>query len=368
MNVLRRVREREKGGSAVKRNQGRNIIVVGTSAGGLETLDQLVGQLPTDLPASLFLVQHMGANNSGEPLLRRLARHQAFQPKLAEDRERFKPGRIYIAPPDSHLLLKKDHVLVTKGARENRYRPAIDPLFRSAAVAHGSRVIGVVLTGMLDDGTAGLIAIKRCGGVTVVQDPRDAAYSGMPLSAIENVDVDFCVPVAQMGPLLTKLVGQSHGKSRAVPSDIRTEAVIAERVLSDVAQVNGLGDQVPYNCPNCGGVLWEMDTPGGKRYRCHTGHSYTGPALLASQSEKIEELLWISLRMFEERKNLLTSMAKTAVHPSLKRSTRQRLGETQGFIDRIRGMLLTPQSNSAEATLTRVRGVMAEPRKAKSAR
>jgi two-component system chemotaxis response regulator CheB len=247
-----RCKEREKGSGPVKRSQGRNIIVVGTSAGGLETLDRLVGQLPTNLPASLFIVQHMAPHNSGQPLLRRLSRHQAFQPKLAEDGDRFKPGRIYIGPPDSHLLLKKDRVLVTKGARENRYRPGIDPLFRSAAVAHGSRVIGVVLTGMLDDGTAGLMAIKRCGGVTVVQDPRDAAYSGMPVSALDNVNVDFCVPVAEMGRLLTKLVVQAHGKRRGVPSDIRTEAVIAERVLSDVAQVNRLGKQVPYNCPNCG--------------------------------------------------------------------------------------------------------------------
>ena len=352
----------------MRSHKGRSIVVIGTSAGGLEALDQLVGQLPTDLPASLFLVQHMAAHNSGEPLLRRLSRHQAFQPTLAVHEERFKPGRIYIAPPDTHLLLKKDRVLVTKGARENRYRPAIDPLFRSAAVAHGSRVIGVVLTGMLDDGTAGLMAIKRCGGVTIVQDPTDAAYSGMPMSALDNVDVNFCVPIAQMGPLLTKLVGQSRGKSKGVPSDIRTEALIAERVLSDVAQVNGLGDQVPYNCPNCGGVLWEIDTPGAKRYRCHTGHSYTGPALLASQSEKIEEMLWISLRMFEERRNLLTSMAKTAGHRSLRRSTIQRLGETQGHIDRIRGMLLSPQSDGAEDTLTRIKGLMAEPRKAKSAR
>jgi len=267
--------------------KGRNIIVLGTSAGGLEALDQLVGQLPTDLPASIFIVQHMAAHNSGEPLLRRLNRHKAFQPKLAEDGDRFRPGRIYIAPPDNHLLVKKDKMLVTKGARENRHRPAIDPLFRSAAVAHGARVIGVVLTGMLDDGTAGLMAIKRCGGVTVVQDPRDAAYSGMPMNALNNVDVDFCVALAEMGPLLTRLVSQLHRKSKGVPSDIRTEAVIAERVLSDVSQVNGLGDQVPYNCPGCGGVLWEMDTPGEKRYRCHTGHSYTGPALLASQSEKI---------------------------------------------------------------------------------
>src|SRR5688572_17165326 len=120
--------------------KGRNIVVIGTSAGGLEALDQLVGQLPTNLPAAVFIVQHMAAHNSGEPLLRRLRRHQAFQPKLAEDGEWFKAGRIYIAAPDSHLLVKKSTVLVTKGAAENRHRPGIDPLFRSAAVSHGARV------------------------------------------------------------------------------------------------------------------------------------------------------------------------------------------------------------------------------------
>jgi two-component system chemotaxis response regulator CheB len=339
------------------RSKGHDIIVVGTSAGGLEALDELIGQLPTDLAAAMFIVQHMAQGNSGEPLMRRLSRHKAFDVTLAKEGERFKQGRIYIAPPDNHLLLKRDRVLVRKGARENRSRPGIDPLFRSAAVAHGSRLIGVVLTGMLDDGTAGLIAIKRCGGVTVVQDPRDAAFSGMPQSALDHVDVDFCVPVADMGQLLATLVAKPHGKTKAVPRDVRTEAEIAERVLSDVAQVNGLGNQVPYNCPNCGGVLWEMDRPDAKRYRCHTGHSFTGPALLASQSEKIEEMLWISLRMFEERKNLLTTMAKTAVHRAVKSANLRRLGETQGFIDRIRSMLLAPQAQSAEDTLMRVKGV-----------
>jgi len=347
---------------------GRNIVVVGTSAGGLEALDRLVGALPTDLPACIFIVQHLALQNSGEPLLRRLNRHKAFRPKLAQDGDRYQSGRIYIAPPDHHLLVKKSHIRVTKGARENRQRPAIDPLFRSAAVAHGSRVIGVVLTGMLDDGTAGLIAIKRCGGVTVVQDPRDAAYSGMPSSALDNANVDFCVPLADMGPLLTKLVSQRHGKSTVVPSDIRTEAAIAERVLSDVSQVNGLGDQVPYNCPGCGGVLWEMDTPGEKRYRCHTGHSYTGPTLLASQSEKIEEMLWIALRMFEERKNLLVSMTKAARSGAVRRSRSQRAKETQGYIDRIRGLLTEPGSDGPGDTLTQVKALMAEPRKAKSTR
>lgn len=350
------------------RSKHRNIIVIGTSEGGLETLDELIGQLPTDLSASIFVVQHMAPDNSGEALTRRLSRHKAFGAALAREGQRFKPGRIYIAPPDNHLLLKPQTMLVRKGARENRSRPAVDPLFRSAAAVHGSRVIGVVLTGMLDDGSAGLIAIKQCGGVTVVQDPQNAAYPGMPQNALDSLEVDFCVPIGAMGQLLATLVSKPHGKSKRVPRDVRTEAEIAERVSSDVAQVNGLGTQVPYNCPNCGGVLWEMAAPAATRYRCHTGHSFTVPSLLASQSEKIEEMLWISLRMFEERKNLLNSVAGTAVGRTARSVNRQRLQQTRGYIERIRSMLLEPESQSSQDTLTRVKGLMAEPRRAKSAR
>jgi two-component system chemotaxis response regulator CheB len=180
--------------------------------------------------------------------------------------------------------------------------------------------------------------------------------------------VDYCVTLSEMGPLLTALVSQRQGKSKAVPEDVRAEALIAERVLSDISQVNTLGEQVPYNCPGCGGVLWKIDGPGEKRYRCHTGHSYTGLALLASQSEKIEEMLWISLRMFEERKNLLASLAQDSADPTIKRKKRQEVLETEGYIDRIRAMLLDPRSDRPEDRLTRVKALMAEPRKAKSAR
>jgi two-component system chemotaxis response regulator CheB len=339
-------------------SKGRNIIVIGTSSGGLEALDKLISQLPTDLPASIFIVQHMASENTGAALLQRLGRHKAFGCKLAKDGEFFKPGRIYIAPPDSHLLVKKTKVMVTKGARENRSRPGIDPLFRSAAVTHASRVIGVILTGMLDDGTAGLIAIQKCGGITVVQDPKDAAYSGMPQSALHNLKVDYCLPISGMGRLLETLTRERPDKNKPIPKDIRTEAQIAERVLSDVMEVNSLGRQVPYNCPNCGGVLWEMDSPEVPRYRCHTGHSFTLPALLESQSEKIEETLWISLRMFEERKNLQNSTRDPFAA--------QRARETQIHIERIRAILLDPRT--WQHTLDRVKRSMSGTPKTKSVR
>jgi two-component system, chemotaxis family, protein-glutamate methylesterase/glutaminase len=322
---------------------GRDIIVIGTSAGGLEALDALVGQLPTNLPAAIFVVQHMAPENTGEALLHRLRKYRAFKCAIAIDGQEFRQGQVYIARPDYHLLVKRMHILVTKGARENRYRPGIDPLFRSAAAAYGPRVIGVVLTGLLDDGTAGLKAVKQCGGVTVIQDPKDAAYGEMPQSALNNAEVDHCVPIAGMGALLERLVRQNPGKRHAVAKDIQTEALIAERVLSDVSRVNGLGEQVPYNCPNCGGVLWDLASSRGKRYRCHTGHSFTSAALLTSQTEKIEETLWVSLRMFEERKNLLNNMAQSETAASAKRSYTDKAKETQVHIERIRAMLQAPQ-------------------------
>lgn len=339
-------------------SRGHDIIVIGTSAGGLEALDALIGQLPADIPSSIFIVQHMAAENSGGALLHRLRRHTAFGCKFAEDGESFRAGRIYIARPDNHLLLKKKRLMVTKGARENRNRPGIDPLFRSAAVAFSTRVIGVVLTGRLDDGTAGLVAIKRCGGITVVQEPKDAAYPEMPESALHNLQVDHCVPIREMGALLEVLAKKHAGKSYSIPGDIRSEAKIAERVLSDVAAVDSLGQQVPYNCPNCGGVLWEMDNATVPRYRCHTGHSFTLPALLDSQSEKIEETLWIALRMFEERKNLLNSTNNSFAV--------QRAKETQIHIERIRAILLDPRT--WQHTLDRVKRMMSVTPKTKSVR
>lgn len=312
--------------------KGHHIVVVGTSAGGLEALDDLAGQLPVALPASIFIVQHMAPESTGHALLNRLRKHEAFQCRLAENRQSIEVGTIYIAPPDNHLLLKENEMLVTKGARENRYRPGVDPLFRSAAVAYGSSVIGIILTGLLDDGTAGLMAVAKCGGVTVVQDPKDAAYPDMPQSAMDHMNVDYCVPISQMGRLIETLVREPSAK-----------ATIAERVLSDVAQVSGLGGQVPYNCPNCGGVLWEMKRSDLRRYRCHTGHSFTEASLLTSQSEKIEETLWTSLRMFEERKNLLNKMAQAETRFTGQNEYAERARDTEVHIERIRAMLLAPQ-------------------------
>lgn len=314
------------------------IIVVGTSAGGLDALKKLVAQLPAKLGAAVFIVQHLSADSNAEVLVATLKKAGALPCTEARDGESWQPDHIYVAPADQHLMLGKAKIMVTKGARENRSRPAIDPLFRSAAVAHGNRVIGVLLTGQLDDGTAGLVAIKRCGGTCVVQEPSDAAYPDMPENAVQNAQIDHCVPIAQMGGLLATLVKKRTSTRTRVPRDLMIEAKIAERVLSDLKSVDALGAQVPFNCPGCGGVLWEISEGSALRYRCHTGHSYTAPVLLAEQTAKIEETLWIALRMFEERKNLLSTIAKGTATAHT-RSASERAKESEIHIERIRTML-----------------------------
>jgi two-component system chemotaxis response regulator CheB len=329
------------------RTDMKRIIVVGTSAGGLDALKRLVAQLPAKLGAAVFVVQHMSADSSAAVLVATLNKAGSLACSEARNGERWRAGHIYVAPADQHMMVDKTKIMVTKGARENRSRPAIDPLFRSAAVAHGNRVIGVLLTGQLDDGTAGLVAIKRCGGTCVVQEPSDAAYPDMPANAARHAQIDHRVPIAEMGELLTTLVTKRTPPRVRVPRDIAIEAKIAERVLSDLASVDALGTQVPFNCPGCGGVLWAMSEGTTLRYRCHTGHSYTAPVLLAEQTAKIEETLWVALRMFEERRNLLSTMA-TGRPTAHARSAAERAKEAEIHIDRIRTMLrATDQPQSA---------------------
>ncbi|MFN2349421.1 MAG: chemotaxis protein CheB, partial [Thioalkalivibrio sp.] len=205
------------------------------------------------------------------------------------------------------------------------------------------------LTGYLDDGTSGMMAIKRCGGVCIAQDPTDATTPDMPKSVIANVGVDYCLPVAQMGALLSDLMSRELPANKKPPADIVIEAKIAQRVLSDLPSVEALGDQVPYNCPDCGGVLWQIAEGNILRYRCHTGHAFTSSVLLAQQTAKIEETLWVALRMFEERQNLLVTMGKNEDKKSPSSIT-QRAKDSQVHIERIRAMLKASDKGSNSST------------------
>ncbi len=290
----------------------RDIIVIGASAGGLDILKQLAAALPSDLKASIFVVWHMAPDGRG--LLASILDGAGPLPALqATNNMPIQPGHIYVAAPDHHLLVEDGRMLVTRGSKENFSRPAIDPLFRSAALAYGRRVIGVVLTGRLDDGTAGLWTIKDHGGVAVVQDPADAEVPSMPESAIRHVDVDYVVLVSEMATLLTRLSNEEIPDTSEVvmPDEVNNNEktqievrIAAEHSAFDMG-VMKLGVPSPYTCPDCHGVLLAINEGKLRRYRCHTGHAFSSDSLLAHITTKIEESLWSSIRGIEESVMLL---------------------------------------------------------------
>jgi two-component system chemotaxis response regulator CheB len=284
----------------------RDIIVLGASAGGLEALRVLLGGLPADLPAAVFVVLHVGETSS---LAAVLAPRSTLPLTRARDGERFTRGHVYVAPPGKHLLLHDDHILLRRGPRENLSRPAIDPLFRSAAATFASRVIGVILSGALSDGTAGLRAVKRCGGLAVVQEPRNAVIPAMPANALRYVDVDYVVPVAEMAALLGALSWQHPSVAPDIPRDIRLETAIAAQELADMKVDDELGKVSRFTCPECHGALWEIEDGDLVRYRCHVGHAFSADTVLASQSEEIDRLLGTLQRSHQERAALARRMA-----------------------------------------------------------
>ncbi|AEG91511.1 chemotaxis protein CheB [Ramlibacter tataouinensis] len=285
------------------------VVVIGASFGGVNALLELAAALPPDFPAIVGVVLHVGSRASILPqLLSRRGPHPAVHPK---DGEPPRPGVLYVAPPDHHLLLTPQAVRLNRGPRENYARPAIDPLFRSAALGWRERAIGVILTGDLDDGTAGLAAIKRCGGMAVVQDPQEAVGPSMPASALAHVQVDHCVRLAQLAPLLAKLVGQPARSPATVPQDLQREQALFEG-NDPMDQLAHLGEPSLLTCPDCGGGLVELKGSQPLRYRCHTGHGFTARSLEAAQQEQADHALWSSLRSLQERRLLLLRLATVA--------------------------------------------------------
>jgi len=288
-------------------SRGHDIIVVGASAGGIDPLRQLCQEFPADLPAAVFIVLHIGIRSHLADILDRRA---ALPVLTAESGAPVTPGTIYVEPPGKHLLLHDEHVLLRRGPRENMARPAVDPLFRSAAASYGSRVVGVILSGSLNDGTAGIRAIKRCGGVAVVQEPMDATEPSMPSSAIRHVAVDHIAPAADLAALLYRLAKTPAGPTPDIPLDIRVEAAIAVQELESMAIEDKLGTLSPFTCPECHGALWEIDDGSMIRYRCHVGHAYTADAVVAAGSIEIDKKMEQLLRMHRERAALMHHMAK----------------------------------------------------------
>ena len=288
-----------------------DIVVVGASAGGVEALADLAASLPADLPAAVFVVLHVPpTGTSALPDI--LSRQGPLAATHVKDGEPVELGRIYVAPPDHHVLLRTGHVHLTRGPRENGHRPAVDPLFRSAAREYGTRVIGVVLSGALDDGTAGLLAVKARGGLAVVQDPADALYPSMPASALEHARVDHVQPVPAMGALLARLIVEPAGEAPApAPADMNVEVEV-EGFSLDATEGEHPGMPSGFSCPDCNGVLWEIQDGGLQRFRCRVGHAWSPESLLIQQSEELEAALWIALRSLEERAALALKLAEPA--------------------------------------------------------
>ncbi|MGB7951700.1 MAG: chemotaxis protein CheB, partial [Candidatus Binatia bacterium] len=291
----------------------RDIIVVGASSGGVETLTTVVSGLPQDLNATLFVVLHVPAR--GESLLPQiLSRAGKLPAEHARDNEPVQKGRIYVAPPDFQLLLQDRVARLVRGPKENNHRPAIDPTFRTAARVYGARVVGVVLSGALDDGTAGLAAVKRRGGIAVVQDPKDALFPDMPRSAMEAIDIDYCLPKTEIAALLVRLSQASVTADVAPPvrEDLEMESAI--EAMEVEALENGERPGIPsvFGCPDCGGVLWELQDRGLLRFRCRVGHAFGADGLLAAQSEGLDVALWTAFRSLEETAALARRLAARA--------------------------------------------------------
>jgi two-component system chemotaxis response regulator CheB len=286
---------------------GRDIVVVGASAGGLQGVMELSRALPATLPAAVFVVIHTSPHSTGVvPHL--MSRNGHMLAGYARDEQEIEHGNIYFAPPDRHVLLKRGYMRVVRGPQENGFRPAVDPLFRTAARAYGPRVIGVILSGALDDGTYGLSIVKRHGGIAVVQRPDEALIPSMPLSAVQNVEVDHVVSIAEMGPLLARLVRESVEEGAVIEekpdiAEMATEEPVADRLS---------GAPSPFTCPSCGGSLWELTDDASMRFRCHVGHVFTADSLAHAQSNGLEGALWSALRALEEKAALRALERKAA--------------------------------------------------------
>ncbi|MBC7867417.1 MAG: chemotaxis protein CheB [Gloeobacteraceae cyanobacterium ES-bin-316] len=324
------------------------ITVVGTSAGGMSALIELVSQLREDMDTAVLIVMHLSGTGISDFLVHRLQPHSSFKCKLAVDGASIERGCIYVATAHVHLLVKENAILIGRGPEENRWRPSIDVLFRSAAVAYNTRCIGIVLTGLLDDGTTGMFAIKRSGGCCIVQDPNEAEYPDMPLSVLDHMEVDYCVPLQEMGNILATILKTTPASKKA-PEEIIIESEIAERVVVDYDNVARIAEKSIYACPDCGGGLWEMTKAGNDkviRYRCHIGHSYSEKDLVIKQGEIFESTLWVALRMMEERRNLLIKLETDHLKKGLAvmaKSYKTKADTIQGHVDKMKEVLFSSQ-------------------------
>ena len=330
----------------------RDIIVIGASAGGVQALINLVSDLPKDLPAALFIVLHV-PTNVPSLLPDILARDSRLRVAHPVDDEPIVRGRIYVAPPDHHLMMEDGRVKLVRGPKENLHRPSIDALFRSAARWAGPRVIGVVLTGARDDGTVGMRIVKQRGGITIVQDPLEAPFPSMPMSVMQNIKVDYSLPLREIASMLNKLSHEAAEEegNYPVPDQVEIEARIAQQQMEGeelLASVERLGKISRLTCPDCHGALWEIDDQELLRYRCHVGHAYSAESLNEGQSEMLEEALWSAVRALEEQMVLaqrIVDRARKSNHTRAAVVFARRAQEAEEHSSLIRQLLLSDKKD-----------------------
>lgn len=322
----------------------RDIVVVGASAGGVEPLRVITAGLDSDIPAAIFVVMHLPSDRPSA-LADILARHSALPVLPASDGHPIERGTVTVAIPGHHLSLEKGKTRVLKGPSENRHRPSVDVLFRSAARFYGERVIGVVLSGALDDGTAGLIAVKLRGGLAVVQDPSEAFSADMPRNAMHYMEVDHVLPSGEIASLLNALAREPVSAADGAPPtrEMEQEDRIARIDLNVIEDDEKPGTNSVVACPDCHGVLWEIQEGNLLRFRCRVGHAYSPESLIAASDDGLEKALWEALRTLEERVALrrrLVSQARERRLEALAAHFEQRLGETQKNVETIRNLLV----------------------------
>jgi two-component system, chemotaxis family, protein-glutamate methylesterase/glutaminase len=323
------------------------IIVIGTSAGGANALNELVSQLNSQMDAAFFIVMHLSKTGISDYLVNRLSPLTDLSCEVAKDAMLIEKGKIYIAPSNEHLIIIKDQVVVGHGPEENRWRPSIDVLFRSAAAAYNSSVIGIILTGLLNDGTSGMSAIKRSGGICIVQDPNEAEFPDMPLNVLNALEADHCIALADMGKVLFEIFKQEP-VAKQPPEDVLAEASMASNMTIEIDDVRRLGEHAIYACPDCGGGLYRVEGDLVRRYRCHVGHAYEEAELAIKQGENVEATLWVALRMMEERFHLFRKIAGEHSKKGLERiaTTYERSAtDIQFHIEKLKKVLIAIQNS-----------------------
>ncbi|HEX5217928.1 MAG TPA: chemotaxis protein CheB [Verrucomicrobiae bacterium] len=309
------MKTKQPGNGSIKVHHGREddgrrfaVVVMGASAGGIDALSKVVRSLDPELPAAVLIVLHTSAYSALPTIL---GRASYLKVEHARDGQVLGPGQVLIAPPDRHLVLHDAHVVLSRGPKQNNMRPAIDPLFKSAARVYGPQVIAVILSGTLDDGSAGLVAVEHAGGVCIVQSPRDAAYPEMPSNALAAVKADHVLPAEAIGQKLNELLAHTKVAPMKKSNRQRQSTRTAEPDKIDPEAIPK-GEVSTLTCPECGGTLWERREGNLLRFVCHTGHEFAAGSLADAQNNGVENALWVALRTLKERAMFVSRMAAEA--------------------------------------------------------